>query len=422
MARRLDLAMVTTTDEVVRGLREAGLLDVPERFGIASVHQEIAQSTIAEIDAFIRVFDRVTSRDAWEREATARGPATGHSKGRETCFFSAWDFHVPPGRPEGWQLIEFNDNGSGMVFAALLNHHHYLQSGLDRFPRLEPPRSPSSFSDLLVGMIRAEAESFFGAPLLDSVLVLDDAESLETGRFRHELRYFRDLCRAAGWRAELAAPEDTAWDDNRLLCRGEPVGFVVNRSTDFFWERESFSALRAAYANRTVYMAPNPFTYATRSDKRLLEWLSTPVRDVDLGIEPGEREILGAHVPETRVVREENVDELARCSSDWFFKPSHGFASHGLLPGAEVGRSRLRRLLKKGHSYVAQRSVPKPRLETGEGTSLWVDLRVWAYRGKRFLLSGRASRKPDRLDLSPPGGWVPTYVSSEPPDGGSTAG
>ena len=46
-----------------------------------------------------------------------------------------------------------------------------------------------------------------------------------------------------------------------------------------------------------------------------------------------------------------------------------------------------------------------------DGARLWADLRVWAYRGEILLLSGRASRRPDRLDLKPPGGWLPTYVS-----------
>jgi hypothetical protein len=60
--------------------------------------------------------------------------------------------------------------------------------------------------------------------------------------------------------------------------------------------------------------------------------------------------------------------------------------------------------------YVAQKWVPKPCIETEEAT-LWTDLRVWAYRGEIFHLSGRASRRPDRLDLTPPGGWLPTYAS-----------
>ncbi len=44
-----------------------------------------------------------------------------------------------------------------------------------------------------------------------------------------------------------------------------------------------------------------------------------------------------------------------------------------------------------------------------DGERLSTDLRVWAYRGEIVLVSGRASRRPDRLDLKPPGGWLPTY-------------
>lgn len=401
--------VVFPADDLVRALREAGLTDVPERFSIAPVHQEIPQSVLADIDAFIRVFDRVTSRELWQKAAMAAAPSIARSQRRETCFFSAWDFHIPPGRADRWQLIEFNDNGSGLVLAQLLNQLYYELSGLGSRGPIEVPEGQASFAHRIIAMIRAEAESFLGAPRPDPILILDDVESLETGRFRQELKVLRDLCVAAGWRAQIATPADIAWNGSRLLCRAEPVAFIVNRSTDFFWEREEFSPLRSAYMNESVYIAPNPFTYATRSDKRLLEWLSSPARDRELGIHADERELLDAHVPETRLLREENVDELLVSRSDWFFKPAHGFASHGLLLGNQVGHERLHRLLKKGHGYVAQRRAPKHRLETEDGVSLWADLRVWAYRGERFVISGRASRNPDRLDLSPPGGWLPTY-------------
>lgn len=401
---------MSVEDGVIAALRQAGLSDVPERFGIAPLHQEIPHAVLAEIEAFVRVFDRVTGREAWQRVATSDNSAVTRARRPEQCFFSAWDVHLPPGRPEAWQLIEFNDNGSGLMFAALLNHYYYELSGLAGARRLEAPLSAHSFDERIVAMIRAEAESFFGEPLRGLVLILDDAPSLSDGRFRQELVLLRDLCRRAGWVSELATPAETTWDGEHLLCRGEPVGFVVNRSTDFTWEAGVFSALRSAYESRTVYVAPNPFTYATRSDKRLLELLSSPNRDPQLGILPEERALLNAHVPETRVLRAENVDALALARDDFFFKPSHGFASHGLLPGAQVGRARLRRLLQKGQSYVAQRRVPKSRLETTGGVELWTDLRVWAYGGERFVLSGRASRKADGLDLSPPGGWLPTYA------------
>jgi hypothetical protein len=60
-----------------------------------------------------------------------------------------------------------------------------------------------------------------------------------------------------------------------LACRRgaappEPyVAFVVNRSTDFFWASDDFTGLRKAYESGAVYMAPNPFTYATRSERRM---------------------------------------------------------------------------------------------------------------------------------------------------------
>jgi hypothetical protein len=269
-----------------------------------------------------------------------------------------------------------------------------------------------AFAQRVAGMIRTEAAAFFGAPPPGLLLILDDAESVRTGKFRHELVLLCDLCRRAGWRSEIGSPAETTWNGGHLSFRGERISFVVNRSTDFFWDAEVFSPVRAAYADGTVLFAPNPFTYATRSDKRLLEPLSSPVRDAELGIRSDERALLGAHIPETKLLRPEDVDDLAGEKEEWFWKPCHGFASHGVLTGAQVGRTRLRRLLKKGESYVAQRRAPKSRLESNEGVPLWTDLRVWAHRGERLLVSGRASLRPDTVDLSPPGGWLATYAQT----------
>ncbi len=391
-------------------LREAGMPDVPDRFSIASAHQEIPRAILAEIDAFLRVFERVTTRRAWQEAVTASAPPIARRVRSEVCFFSAWDFHLPPDDPDRWQLIECNDNGSGMLFAAALNAIYYEVAGLERRPSVEAPVSLPAFEQRVASMIRVEAQAFFGGAPEGLVLIFDDEESVVRGKFRHEFVLLRDVCRRAGWRSEVGTPPELSWDGERLLCRGDVVSFVVNRSTDFFWEAESLATLRAAYEHGRVFVAPNPFTYATRSDKRLMELLSTPARDAELGIGVDERRVLGAHVPETQLLRPEAIPDLVRDRAAWFFKPCHGFASHGILPGAQVGRERLRRLLKHGELYVAQRRVPKSRVETAESVPLWSDLRVWAYRGERVLLSGRASRTPDAIDLSPPGGWLPTYA------------
>ena len=381
---------------------------VPGEFSVVPQHQLIGSATLAEIADFIGVFDQVTTREAWQAAARREAPAIAQQKRLEVCFFSAWDFHLPP--EGGCRLIEFNDNGSGFLFAAIINDLYYTAAGLGQQQSIAPPAELSAFNQHLGGLVEQEARTVFENGTDGLFLILDDAESVQRGKFSTELRLLRDLFRRRGWRAEIGSPPDTRWDGRQLLFDGQPVSFVVNRSTDFFWQSEDFLPLRTAYDEGHVYIAPNPFTYATRSDKRLLEWLSLSHWDDDLGIQLAEREVLSAHVPETHVVRAENLEALAQRRQDLVFKPLHGFAGRGLIPSEAVGQARLRRLVKHGEGYVAQKRVSKSCMDV-EGQPLWTDLRVWAYRGKILLLSGRASRRVDRLDLTPPGGWLPTYVS-----------
>ena len=400
-------------ERLFAALRSAGMPEVPQQFSVVPLHQEILQPVLAEIGAFIRAFDQVTARSAWQEAVTESAPEIARLSRPEVCFFSAWDFHLPPEHPENWQLIEFNDNGSGLLLAGLINDIFYEVAGLQERQDIEPPPAFSVLSELVATMVEQEARRFFGETPQGLFLILDDAESLQRGKFQPELRLMGDLWRRWGWQVEIASPEMIHWDGRRLLVEGQGVSFVVNRSTDFFWQADIFSSLRSAYTKGRVYVAPNPFTYATRSDKRLLEFFCFPDWDAQLGIQPSEGILLSAHVPETRLIREDNVEEIAARKAEFFFKPLGGFAGRGLLPSSQVGRSRLRRLLKQGKNYVAQKRVPKSSLSlsgTGESHCLWTDLRVWAYRGEPFLLSGRASRHRDFLDLTPPGGWLPTYA------------
>ena len=388
-------------------LQAAGMPDVPGEFSVVPQHQVIPAAILGEISDFIRAFDRVTRRMTWQAAALREAPVIAQLRRPEVCFFSAWDFHLPP--EGGCRLIEFNDNGSGFLFSAIINALYYEVVGLGQSGRSRLlPACPHE--QHIADLIEREVKAFFGEGAAELFFVLDDADSLQKGKFRRELELLVELLRQRGWRAELGCPAELRWDGQRALFRQKAVGFIVNRSTDFFWQGQCFSALRSAYRAGTVYVAPNPFTYATRSDKRLLEWLSLPDWDKDLGIEPAERRILTAHVPETHLIRNENLDTLAQRKKDFAFKPLHGFAGRGLLASADVGRARLRRLVNHGEDYVAQRWVAKPCLQI-DGVPVWTDLRVWAYRGEIFHMSGCASRRADRLDLAPPGGWLPTYAA-----------
>ena len=383
---------------------------MPERqeFSVAPRHQTVSNAMLAEIAGFIRVFDAVTGREAWRAAALRQAPAIAQARRREVCFFSAWDFHCPP--EGGFQLIEFNDNGSGFLYAAIVNALYYEAAGLARDAGVAPPAAIAAFRQAIADMVEREATAFFGERPAEQLLVLDDFDSLRAGKFRGELALLRDSLAERGWRAELGCPAETRWDGRRLTFDERPVAFIVNRSTDFFWNADEFAALRSAYQAGRLYAAPNPFTYATRSDKRLLEWLSSPRWDDDLAIDAAERAILSAHTPQTHLLGADNVDALARAKRDFVFKPLHGFAGRGLIDSAALGRARLRRLVKHGEGYVAQKRIAKPFIDV-DGARLWTDLRIWAYRGEIVLVSGRASTRPDRLDLTAPGGWLPTYAA-----------
>jgi hypothetical protein len=404
--------MLTRKELLFAALKTAGLPSVPDEFSVVPLPQIIPKATLAEIETFIRVFEQVTTRTNWQEAVIASSPEIAKHKRTEVCFFSAWDFHLPPGRSP--QTIEFNDNGSGLLFAGLINDLYYQLFNLSPNTRLQPPPSYGELSEKIISCVKQEATAFFGHWPEGLFLILEDTEVLQTGKFRRELILLRDLFRQQGWRAEIGAPEETFLDSEQLFWRGEQVAFIVNRSTDFLWQTDAFSGIRKAYeSGQRIYVAPNPFTYATRSNKRLLEQLSLPDWDQKLGIQPAERAVLSAHIPETHLLRSDNIEKIAHRKEDFVFKPAQGFAAQGLLASTEVGRSRLRRLLKEDRGYVAQKKVPKGQLlgKEKENISLWTDLRVWAYRGEILLLSGRASIRPDGLDLSPPGGWLPTYSS-----------
>ena len=65
--------MQSLPESLLAWLHEMGMPSVPARLSAAACHQEIAAETLAGIDAFIEVFERVTSRPAW-----AKAVSTSH--------------------------------------------------------------------------------------------------------------------------------------------------------------------------------------------------------------------------------------------------------------------------------------------------------------------------------------------------------
>jgi hypothetical protein len=200
--------------------RAAWLPEVPGEFSVVAWHQVVPNSTLAETARFIRAFDRVAARNAWQTAAYRKAPLIAQLKYPEVCFFSAWDFHLPPGG--GFQLVEFNDNGSGFLFAAIINALYHEAAGLRRDKRIVAPPCLRLFCEQIGDLVEQEAKSFFEELPKDLFLILDDAESLDHGEFRNEIWLLRDLFQQRGWRAELAGPAEPC-------CASPPVNSMASK-------------------------------------------------------------------------------------------------------------------------------------------------------------------------------------------------
>ena len=99
----------------------------------------------------------------------------------EVCFFTAWDFHLSP--EQGWQLIECNDNGSGFLFAALINRVFYELSDLRQDHSVEEPPPMDAFTEQLALFIEREIKDFLASCRMVYFLFLRLRMSSVAGNF-----------------------------------------------------------------------------------------------------------------------------------------------------------------------------------------------------------------------------------------------
>ncbi|MBI3275917.1 MAG: hypothetical protein HYZ60_08260, partial [Methylocystis sp.] len=83
----------TLAERFFAALQAAGMLEAPGEFSVVPRHQVVPRAILAEIAGFVRVFDQVTAREAWQAAAQRKAPAIAQLRRPEVCFFSAWDFH-----------------------------------------------------------------------------------------------------------------------------------------------------------------------------------------------------------------------------------------------------------------------------------------------------------------------------------------
>ena len=247
-----------------------------------------------------------------------------------------------------------------------------------------------------------------------------------------EFELFRDFFESSGYPSVICTPQELEFRNNHLSVSGQKIDIVYKRLlvNEYLPVMQDYPALLNAYRARAICMV-NSFRSKLIHKKALFAVL-TNQRYASLFSE-AELAAIGAHVPWTRVVRDERSDYqgeqvellefIRRNSQKLVLKPNDDYGGHGITIGWNAHESEwdeaVQKALEDG-DYLVQERVPTAR-ETFPALTLdgrvefaeqLVDLDPLLFNGKVGSAFTRLSYT-ELANVSSGGGMVPTYIVSE---------
>jgi len=247
-----------------------------------------------------------------------------------------------------------------------------------------------------------------------------------------EFELFRDFFKSAGFPSVICTPQELEFSNNRLSVNGQKIDIVYKRLlvNEYLPVMQDYPALLNAYRAGAICMV-NSFRSKLIHKKALFAVL-TNGRYASLFNE-AELAAIQAHVPWTRIVRDERADyqnepvnllEFVRQNSNRLvLKPNDDYGGHGITIGWNVDQSEwddaIQKALANG-DYLVQERVPTARETfpalTSDGrvefAEQLVDLDPLLFNGKVGSAFTRLSYT-ELANVSSGGGMVPTYIVSQ---------
>jgi hypothetical protein len=304
---------------------------------------------------------------AYEASLNAPNARAAFGNSIEAGIFNSYDFHIGP---QGPQLIEINTNAAGAVLG--------LHAMRNPQSCCEPFKTYRFDENRMVAMFHAEFARRFPGTVLKKVAIVDENPA---GQFFYpEFLLTRDMLRRHGIDAVVAAPESLVIRENKVYVQTNlsgaaesvPVDFIYNRLTDFAFEKSEHAVLRKAFEESLATVSPNPAVHARYARKSNLAAFWSQAFDKVPGIGR-----MRAHIPESRLLTEENRDMLWSERKQWFFKPVNGFGGKAVYRGDKL-TTRVWTGINPGE-YIAQKYIPPATRQLKADLSLKYDLRVYTY-------------------------------------------
>jgi len=391
------------SDPSLAGLAHSIAQTRPHLF--ASTVVFVSPAMAATIAATVAAIERVIALPAHQATALSRAPAIAQHAFGPAGAFMGYDFHLGPLGP---RLIEINTNAGGALLAAALARAQQACCEAMHWaftPNAELPTLERTFFDMFVAEWRRQR----GDTPMGSLAIVDDQPAAQY--LAPEFELLQQLFRRRGLAASIADPKEFEWREGKLWHQGEVVDMVYNRLTDFYLAEPRHRALHDAYEAGAVVLTPHPRAHALHADKRNLIALSDDSLLAAWGVSDVDRELIGAAVPQTRLVTAKRAAELWAERRRLFFKPVAGYGGKAAYRGDKLTR-RVWEEIQAG-DFVAQALVPPgERLIEVDGVQadLKFDVRAYAYDGKVLLLAARMYAGQTTNFRTPGGGFAPVVV------------
>ena len=247
-----------------------------------------------------------------------------------------------------------------------------------------------------------------------------------------EFELFREFFERAGYPSIICTPQQLEFTNNRLSFAGQEIDIVYKRLlvNEYLPIMNDYPALLSAYRAGAICMV-NSFR-SKLIHKKALFGVLTDRRYAHLFTD-SELGAIRAHVPWTRIVRDEQSDhhgqqihllEYIRTNNERLvLKPNDDYGGHGITIGWNVNAAEwdeaIQNALANG-DYLVQERVPTARETfpalTDDGrvefAEQLVDLDPLLFNGKVGSAFTRLSAT-ELANVSSGGGMVPTYIISQ---------
>lgn len=284
--------------------------------------------------------------------------------------------HVPVSRFDSFwdgrrlRFLELNTNGTaGMPLAeriaALYAELPPVKALLERH-RARPFPVRRRLFEAIVACWR-EARGAGKDELPGRIAIVDFAGVPTEAEFHLLARYFT----SQGVPAAFCDPRELSYEGGVLRAKGEPVDVVYRRLTtlDFLQPHAALRTLERAYVDRAVVMVGSFRSDVAHSKKLFALLTDERFRD---RFTHAERAVIDAHVPWTRVLREEEVlwngrlVDLVEAAIEHrerlILKPATSFEGRGVMLGAETPDDRWAAEVRRmtGGTHILQERVAAP--------------------------------------------------------------